>query len=180
MDTALPLKPACTPYTSKRQDVVRSLLADALTPTGAWFALLVQLLRLVAAAAVYMQPSGSHLASDRRGRKPGLPPAVVDEKTEGCRVSGEVLHALLGRLGYRSLLLLLFTCAAAPNGPQRIRLGPTAAYAPFTAVYRQPRARPLAVELVLVKGFEALASRWTSGRSSSACRHGARGEEAAR
>ena len=122
LDTALPLEPAS-------RDLVRSLLADASTPTGARFARLVRLLRLVAAAAVYMQQSETHLASDRRGRKPGLPPAVVDAKTEGRRVSGEVLHALLDRLGYRALLLL--TCAAAPNGPHRIRLGPTAADAPF-------------------------------------------------
>ncbi len=67
-----------------------------------------------------------------------------------CLPPMSALHLDHG-LGYRSLLL--FTCAAAPNGPQRIRLGPTAAYAPFTGVYRHPRARPLAVELVLVTGL---------------------------
>ena len=66
--TALPLEPAI-------RDLIRSRLADALTPTGARFARLVRLLRLVAAAAVYMQPSGSHLASDRRGG--GIKPMIA-------------------------------------------------------------------------------------------------------
>ena len=84
----------------------------------------------MAAAAVYMQPSCSHRASGRRGRKSNLPPAVVDAKMEGRRVSGEVLHALLDQLGYRAPLLLL-TSAATSDEPHRVLLGPAAANAPF-------------------------------------------------
>jgi hypothetical protein len=146
VNTALPLEPAI-------RDLVRSLLADASTPTGARFALLVRLLRLRGGGggvhATERQPPGLRPAWKEAG------PAAGRRRCENGRPSGERRGASCApRPARLPRSLLLFTCAAPPNGPQRIRLGPMAAYAPFTGVYRHPRARPLAVELVLVKGFE--------------------------
>eukprot|EP00900_Chrysochromulina_parva_P008028 jgi/Chrpa1/17226/Chrysochromulina_OHIO_Genome00024024-RA len=104
-----------------------AMLGDASSANGAWFTRLLRLLRLAAAAAVYKRPSGSRCAS-ARGRKPLLPPDVVDAKTEGRRVSGEVLDALLGELGFCALLL---TSDATSDETHLVLLGPAAAAAPF-------------------------------------------------
>eukprot|EP00900_Chrysochromulina_parva_P013273 jgi/Chrpa1/21947/Chrysochromulina_OHIO_Genome00026452-RA len=104
------------------------MLSDASTPHGARFARLLRLLRLAAAAAVYKRPNGGRCAS-ARGGKSRLPPDVVDAKTEGRRVSGEVLDALLGVLGYSALLL---TSDATIDETHRTLLGPAAGTAaPF-------------------------------------------------
>ena len=102
-------------------------LGDASSANGERYARLLRLLRLAAAAAVYKRASESRCASSR-GRKPLLPPDVVDAKTEGRRVSGEVLEALLGVLGFRALLL---TSNATSDQTHRVLLGPAAAAAPF-------------------------------------------------
>ena len=106
---------------------VLAMLGDASSANGARYARLLRLLRLAAAAAVYERASGSRCVS-ALGCKPLLPPDVVDAKTEGRRVSGEVLDALLGELGFRALLL---TSISTSDVVHRILLGPAAAATPF-------------------------------------------------
>ena len=107
-------------------------LGDASSENGARYARLLRLLRLAAAAAVYKRASKSRCDS-AYGQKPLLPPDVVDAKTDGRRVSGEVLDALLGALGFRALLLVT---NATSDETHRVLLGPAAAAALLVDVDR--------------------------------------------